>query len=293
MTSPTQRPLKVVTDSTADLPHALSRELGIEVVPLIVSFGNEHYRDGLDLSGEEFYRKLTHSKAMPATAAPAPGAFAEVYERCIADGYDVLSIHLSSDLSGVYNAAMVAAADFNYEVQRVAVVDSRALSMSVGWLAIHAAHAAREHHDLAYAATLVEDMIPRLRILGAFDTLAMLQRGGRIGMASAFLGTMLSVKPLLHMKEGLIEPLERVRTSSKALTRMADIVRGFGPLQACAVMHGYNEEAAHKLVELISPHFPVEQILLTHVGAVLGTHVGPKAVGVACVLASGLVNSEK
>ncbi len=283
------RPVCVVTDSTADVPHDLSHKLGITVVPLTVSFGSQHYRDGVDLSGEQFYARLATTKAMPVTAAPSPGAFSVVYQQLTAGGNDVISIHVSSDLSAVYNAAMLAASDYSGEDggPRVVVVDSRALSMCTGWLAIDAARAAQAGQSLAAISALVRDMVPRLRILGAFDTLEMLQRGGRIGMAGAFLGTMLSVKPLLHLKEGHVEPLERVRTSSKALARIVEIVRDFGPLESLCVLHGYNEEAAAKLHSMLAPYCPADKVLLAHIGAVLGTHIGPKAVGVACVLQRG------
>ncbi len=168
----------------------------------------------------------------------------------------------------------------------MSVIDSRSMSMCLGWMAIYAARAAQAGKSLGEIEVLVRGLIPRVRIMGAFDTLEMLQRGGRIGMAQAFLGNMLSVKPIIQLKDGQVEPMERVRTKNKALQRMADIVAGYGQLDDLAVVHGYDDEDAARLVELLTPIFPREKIVVSHIGAVLGTHIGPRAVGVYCVLAN-------
>lgn len=286
----TTRRVRIVTDSTADLPHELAHNLGISIVPLNVIFGHEQFADGVDLTGPEFYAKLERIKGLPTTAQPAPGLFVNLYELLTSDGSNVLSIHLSSELSGVVNSAKLAADSLGLlepanDGPHVCVVDSRALSMCLGWMAIYAARAARAGKSLDEIQTMVQDMIPRVHIFGAFDTLEMLQRGGRIGMAQAFLGNMLAMKPIIGLKDGRAEPMERVRTKGKALQRIADIVAAQGPLDALCVVHGYDEEDAAKLVDMLAPIYPREQILISHIGAVLGTHIGPRAVGVCFVAA--------
>lgn len=284
---PTRR-VRIVTDSTADLPHELAHNLGISIVPLNVIFGDEQFADGVDLTGPEFYAKLGSIKGLPTTAQPAPGLFSNLYELLTSDGSDVLSIHLSSELSGVVNSAKLAADSVGLleppdGSPRVCVLDSRALSMCLGWMAVYAARAAHAGASLTEIEALVRDMIPRVHIFGAFDTLDMLQRGGRIGMAQAFLGNMLAVKPIIGLRDGRAEPMERVRTKSKALQRIADIVAAQGSLEALCVVHGYDEEDADKLVDMLAAIYPREQILISHIGAVLGTHIGPRAVGVCFV----------
>ncbi len=283
------RRVRVVTDSTADLPHEVAHALGISVVPLNVIFGDQQFADGVDLTGPEFYVRLSHMKNLPTTAQPAPGLFSNLYQLLTSDGSDVISLHISGELSGVVGSAHLAAADLGLinpaDGPRVCVIDTRSMSMCIGWMAIFAARAARAGKSLAEIEALVRSMIPRVRIMGAFDTLEMLQRGGRIGMAQAFLGTMLAIKPIIQLKDGQVEPMERVRTKNRALQRIAEMVASFGPLDALSVVHGYDDEDAAKLVKMLAPIYPRDQIMIGHIGAVLGTHIGPRAVGVCCVIA--------
>jgi DegV family protein with EDD domain len=285
MDSDQRRPVKIVTDSSADIPPHIAAELDIRVVPLRIEFGSRSYYDGVDLSGEEFYRQLRESASLPTTSQPSIGELQQTYKELTRDGCDVVSVHLSSGLSGTYNVACLAAEADELEPGAVAVVDTQAISMCVGWLAIFAARAARAGAAQAEVVALLDEMRHRVRILGLLDTLEYVQRGGRLGMASAFLGTMLSIKPILHMKHGTAQPMEKVRTKPRAIQRLVELTAGFGPLEALAVMHGDAPDEAAKLADMLAPLFPRDQMLIAHIGAGLGTHVGPRAVGVCCVLA--------
>ena len=279
------RSVKIVTDSAADLPPALAARWGIHVVPLRVEIDGQSYRDGVDLSGEELYRRMRASRNLPTTSQPALGELQQIYQTLTADGSDVVSVHLSSGLSGTYNVAALAAEDDSLRPGAVRVVDSQALSMCVGWIALLGAQAAQAGADATAVVALMDELRGRVRILGVLDTLDYVQRGGRLGLASAFLGTMLSIKPILHMKEGTAAPMERVRTWARAMQRLVELTAGFGPLQALAVMHGDAPAQAAQLADMLAPLYPRADIVLTHIGAGLGVHVGPGAVGLGCVLA--------
>ncbi len=278
--------VKIVTDSTADIPAALARELGITVVPLLLQFGEQVYRDQIDLSGEAFYRLLQDTPGVPTTSQPPIGQIEQIYRDLTVDGSPVVSIHVSSGLSGTYSTCALAATSIDLVPGAVQVIDSQALSMCLGWLAICAARAAQAGQSQAEIVALVRAMIPRVRILGVLDTLEWVQRGGRLGLASAFLGTMLAIKPILHMKAGKAVPMERVRTKAKAIGRMVDLTASFGPLDGLAVVHGDDPAEAARLVDLLAPIYPRAGIVVSHIGPVLGSHVGPRAVGICCVVAA-------
>src|SRR5690242_4561586 len=188
------QPVKIVTDSTSDVPPEVARELGITVIPLVVQIGAQTYRDKIDLTGEEFYRLLQATPGVPVTSQPPIGEIEQVYRGLTADGSRVVSIHLSSGLSGTYSTCSLAATALDLEPGAVRVLDSQAISMCLGWQAIFAARAAREGCTQDEIIDLVADLVPRVRILGLLDTLEWVQRGGRLGLASAFLGTMLAIK---------------------------------------------------------------------------------------------------
>ncbi|HMA35483.1 MAG TPA: DegV family protein [Chloroflexia bacterium] len=278
-------PVKIVTDSTADIPPAVAAELGITVVPLLVQIGDQVYRDHVDLNGHAFYRLLEATPGVPTTSQPPIGQIEALYRDLTADGADVVSIHVSSGLSGTYSTCALAATSLDLRLGAVRVVDSQALSMCLGWMAVFAARAARDGRSQAEIGDLVDGMLGRVRILGLLDTLEWVQRGGRLGLASAFLGTMLAIKPILHMKEGKAVPMEKVRTKPKAMQRMVELTESFGRLDALAVVHGDAPDEAERLIDLLAGIYPRDQILVSHIGAVLGSHVGPRAVGICCVLA--------
>jgi DegV family protein with EDD domain len=276
------RRVKVVTDSASDIPADIARELGITIVPCNVHFGERTYRDGVDLSGEEFLNRMATSPILPTTSQPAVGVFEEAYRRLAQETDQIVSINLPKKLSATYNSALLAAQALP-ELE-IVILDSTQVCMAQGWLAIIAARAARQGMGLAEIVALVEDTIPRLRLIALLDTLEYVRRGGRIGKASALLGTLLNVKPLIQVLDGEALPLENVRTRQKALRRLVEIVGDLGPLQEVAVMHANAPATVQQLVEMLAPFHPPDRILVGQVGAILGTHAGPGAVGVACVV---------
>jgi DegV family protein with EDD domain len=274
--------VRVVTDSTADIPPQLAEELGITVIPCNVQFGLESYRDGVDLTREEFYAKLVESPELPTTSVPSVGVFTETYRELAKETNEIVSIHLSSSLSALYSTACLGAKDVA-EV-KIKLVDSRQASMGLGWLAIAAAEAAKEGRGSEEIVAIVKDMIPRTRVLAALDTLEYLRRGGRVSTLVAALGTVLSIKPILEIKEGEVLPKDRVRTREKSIRRLVEIVRDSAPFERLAVIHANVPEVAKRLVEMLSPYHPAEKILIAEVGTVLATHAGPGAIGAAFVI---------
>jgi DegV family protein with EDD domain len=275
--------VKVVTDSTADIPEGLAAELGITIVPCNVHFGLETYRDGLDLSKEEFYARLKTSPTLPTTSAPAAGLFEVTYRELASETDQILSIHLASALSAIYNSACLGAEAVS-DVE-IALMDSGQASMGLGWLVVAAARAAQAGQPLAQIVALLKDMIPRVRLFAALDTLEYLQKGGRVGKAVAVLGTLLSIKPLVEVRDSAVLPLERVRTRRRSIQRLIELVAELGPLEELAVLHSNAPQEAQRLAEEISFLHPLERILIAEVGVIIGTHTGPNGLGVACVVA--------
>lgn len=272
--------LRVVTDSTADLPPKVAEELGIVVVPLAVNFGNEYYLDGVDLSADEFYHKLQRSPTLPTTSQPSPGAFAQTYDRLAAETSEILSIHISAKLSGTY-ASAIAGRDLAGAGADIEVIDSLQASMGLGLLAIMAAKAANNGASLDAVVEMVERAMPRTQFFGAVDTLEYLQKGGRIGKAQFWLGTLLNVKPLIACRDGETHPLERVRSRKRALERLVELALEHKSIQDMAVMHSTTPADAELIGERLSAAFPEERIYRARFGPVIGTYLGPGAVGVA------------
>lgn len=276
--------VKIVTDSTADLPAPLAQEMGISVVPLYVRFGQEDFRDGVDMEAEEFYRRLTTSGVSPTTSAPSPGVFAELYRGLGVGGEGVLSLHLSSKLSATYQAALNASREVGV---RVEVVDSLNLSLGLGLLALAAARWAQQGLSLEDISRRVRQAIPRAHLFGLVDTLEYLQRGGRIGRAQAFLGSLLHIKPLLTVKEGEVYPLERARSRPRAVERLCQLAEAQGPAEMVGVLHNTTPEEALTLAERLRPLSRSGEVYLSRFGPVLGCHIGPGALGVAWLRAEG------
>lgn len=277
-------PIRIVTDSSSDLPRPVAEALDIVVVPLNIHFGNESFREGVDMSHDEFYERLVREAPnLPKTSAPSTGQFMEAYQPIIDEGDDIISIHLSSAVSATYNSARLAAQDF--PPGRVTVVDSRNVSMCLGWVAIAAAEAALRDDDPADILTMVSDMIPRLRIPSFLETLEFVRYGGRIGGAEAFLGTVLNVKPILHIEGGKVVPLEKVRTRGRALDRLMEMARELAPFEDVAVMHTHATETAEALADMLGEVHPRQNVLIAESGVAMGSHVGPGAVGICAVTA--------
>ncbi len=268
--------VKIVTDSSADLPAQLVQELGITVIPLYVRFGEEVYRDRVDISDDEFYQRLSRDPVHPSTVQPSPKDFADVYQKVSREADGIISIHLSSKLSGTCNSALQ-----GKEMAEVAcpieVIDSQTLSMGLGFIAIAAAKAAKAGGALPEIVEEVKKSLPKIRLLGLLDTLKYLAQGGRIGKAKALLGSILNVKPLLSLENGEVVPAGQARTRSKGIDRLFDLVKNDTGIQDLAVVYNTTPEEAQDLVERISPIFDKKQIYLTTVGPLLGVHMGPGA----------------
>jgi DegV family protein with EDD domain len=275
--------LKIVTDSTSDLPLKLTQELDIAVVPLYVHFGQEVFRDGIDIAADDFYQRLASSPVFPTTSAPGPGVFAEAYKGLVDQGHQVISIHISSKLSATHQAAVTASQDF--DSSKVTVVDSQSVSLGLGLMVMAAARAATEGQSLEQVVAQVEGAIPRGHTLFVLDTLEYLQKGGRIGRAQAFVGSLLNVKPILQVKDGEIHPLERSRSRTKALNRLSELAAARSPIEALGVVYTTTPEEAKEMAGRLAHLAPDEEVLIAQVGPVLGAHCGHSVLGVATIRA--------
>ncbi len=268
--------VKIVTDSLSDITDDLAQELGITVVPLYVRFGEEVYRDRVEMTTEEFYRRLVHGDIFPTTTQPPPGDFVDVYKKLAKETDEILVVTVSSMLSGTYQSALQAR-DRIDEKCRIEVIDSQKVAMGLGLIVMAAAKAARTGANLDELADCVRKAIPRSHLVIYFDTLKYLAKGGRIGKAQGLMGAMLSIKPILTIKDGEMAPLTRVRSPSAGLDYLYNFVPGFSKIEALAVEHATTPHEADELVERLSAIFPKEQIYRAIVSPVLGTHAGPNA----------------
>lgn len=286
------RPVQVVTDSTAELPPDVVQELGITVVPLQVIFGEESFRDGVDLTSEEFFRRLADSSDLPTTSQPSVGEFREVYEDLAGKTDRILSVHLSSGFSGTVDAARQAAALLGDRC-RIELIDSGVVSMAMGMAVIAAARTAREGADLEACAEAARSVLRRQRIAVVLDTLEYLRRGGRIGRAQAFLGGLLRLKPILTIRDGEAFPLTRVRTHRKALEALLRLsLEESGDIVEAAVMYATTPEDARSLTEEVERRYPGIPVHLGRFGPVLGVHGGPGMIGMVAVAAEAPVAGE-
>ncbi|HEX6548867.1 MAG TPA: DegV family protein [Candidatus Dormibacteraeota bacterium] len=267
----------VVTDSTADLPSGLAAGRNITVVPLTVSFDGKHFLDGVEIDAAEFYRL----NPTATTSQPSPARFAEAYRKLLENHEEVVSIHISERLSGTYDAA-IQGAQLTESAERIRVVDSSLVSMPLGLLVLAAAHLAAEGSPGAEVERRVVGLAQQTRVYFVVATLENLRRGGRIGRASALLGSVLQVKPVLTIEEGLVTPLERVRTQERSVTRLIELVRAVDQGSGlCAIVgHAAAEEAAQRIAAEIAPMS--ESLLIQPLGPVVGAHAGPGTVGVGC-----------
>ena len=273
----------IVTDSTADLPPALTSSRSISVVPLTLNFDGQALLDGVDITPSEFYRRLPNASTHPTTSQPSPGQFAEVYSRLLADHDSVVSVHISEKLSGTYESAKQGAE--MTDASRVHVVDSEVVSMSLGLVTLAASTMAAGGADAEAIVEKLDTMRGGVQTYFSVATLEFLRRGGRIGRASAMLGSVLQVKPVLCIRDGLVTPLERVRTFERALGRVAELAksvdRGHG---ICAIVgHAGADADAERLARELGPM--ADTLMIQPLGPVVGAHAGPGVVGVGCYAA--------
>jgi DegV family protein with EDD domain len=271
------RRFAIVTDSTADLPDEWRTRYGIEVVPLKVIFGNETFRDRVDITDEQFFQRLAVATKLPTTSAPSPGEFADVYRR-LAESYEgCISIHLGAQLSATAESARVGAQ--SVEGFRVEVIDSETVTMPIAFLCKVAA----ESESLDAAKAAVEVRVPKCRVLALLDTLRYLEMGGRLSRTGAMIGTLLDLKPLLLVADREIKPVDRVRTRTRAIPRMVEYFREDLPVEHVAVMHAEAAEEADTIAARLRDQLPGQEIAVGKIGCVLGTHTGPKALGVVYI----------
>jgi len=275
--------IKIVTDSTAYLPEATVRQHDIRVVPLYVHFGEKAFREGMELSNQEFYTRLKEAPELPTTSQPSAGEFHQVFKELLDAGHEIVTLTISSKLSGTWNSAM--AAKGMLPEADITVIDS--LSTSVGLhlmveTAVEAASAGATRQEIVEK---VEAIKQSLQIFFVVDTLEYLAKGGRIGNAKAFLGTLLKVKPILVLQDGAIEPLEQVRSKRKAQARMLDLVEEYvgnrGPQARTAVTNALVPDEAEALKKEIVERLGCREPVMGELGPVIGTHTGPGVVGVA------------
>ena len=273
-------PVRVVTDSASDLTAEEAAALGVEVVPLTIRFGEEEFVDRKDLTPSEFYRRLAASPVLPETAAPSPGAFEAAFRKLLDEGADgIVCINISSGLSATMQSAQTGARGI--EGADIRVVDSRSITWGLGSQVEAAAKAAADGAAADEVVKLVEEMVPRTRVYGALDTLENLKKGGRIGGAQAMLGTLLSIKPVLDISApaGVVEQAGKPRTRAKALQFLADKVAADAPVENVGVLHGSAPDV-DRFLDLLAPVVPRDEIHVGEIGATIGTHGGPRVVGV-------------
>ncbi len=269
----------IVTDSSCDLSEADTDALEIGVVPLSIRFGSEEFVDREQLSVEDFYAKMASTGLLPETAAPSPGRFEQEFRAAAAAGADaVVCINLSSELSATMQSARAAATALDGELD-VRVIDSLSLTGGLGTMVLAAARAAADGADADTVEALVRAMVPRTEIYGALDTLENLKKGGRIGSAKALLGSMLAVKPIIHITDGAVEEAAKQRTRRRALEWLRDTLFEAGDVEQLSVLHGEAPDV-DVFLDMIASRYPRDSIRLGKIGAVIGTHGGPGVVGI-------------
>ena len=272
--------VRIVTDSSADLPLELAERRKITVVPCNVMLGDVGYKDGVDISPDDLYRHLVDSQEFPTTSQASSADFQPVYQALLDDGHSILSIHVSGRLSGTLHSAEQAKASFEDGV-RIQVVDSLLASIPMGLVVLSAAELADDGASLEEVAEKVARILPLTKCYFLLDTLEYLQKGGRIGKAQAFVGSILNVKPILGLEDGAVMPIERTRNRQRGLRRLLELARQEAPLTRLAVIHSTDPLMARGVRQELSDLLPEDQIISARFGATLGTYIGPGGVGIA------------
>ncbi|MGH2521102.1 MAG: DegV family protein [Anaerolineales bacterium] len=278
----TNRTVAIVTDSTAYIPKALTEQYQIYVVPSVVNWGTQTYRDGVDIQASEFFERLKTDPVHPTTAVASIGEFRDVYAKAAEAAQAVVGVHISSKLSGIYSAAEQAKAML--PDKRIELIDSNATAMALGFAVLAAARAAAEGQALEQVAEAARKTLPCIGLIFTVETLEYLRRGGRIGGAQAFLGGVLDMKPILELREGRVEPVERVRTKKKAVQRVLEIVgekvKGKAPVRL-ATIHAAAPQEAAALLETAKAQLGAVEAILAEASPTVATHAGPGTVGLA------------
>ncbi len=278
-------PLKIVTDSACDVPPEAAEALGVTIVPVYINIGEEGFREGVDITKDEFYRNLSSYRVYPTTAAPAIGAFTEIYEELAAAGAtEILSIHLADSISATCNSARLGAEAA--QGVSVTVYDSRQITLGAGLLVVTAAAAAAEGKSLAEIVALLDERVTRSRVFGMLDNLEALRRSGRVNWAQFGLGTLLRIKPVMMIQADDISVVAKIRTRTRALEQTIQMVSEFSPFERLAIIHVQAAEAAEELRQQAENLFQTEHPpFIMEVTPAIGVHLGIGAVGFACVAA--------
>jgi len=278
--------VKIVTDSTSDLPPDVAKKLGITVVPLYVHFGEEVYKDGVDISPDQFYRRLTEGPILPKTSTPSPDTFKQLYNDLAQDANGILSLHIASKLSATYESAMVGKDGVDCQIS---VVDSLTTSMGLGLLAIIAARAANDGATLHAIVELIYATIPKVRVFFTVDTLEYLRKGGRIGTAQWLLGSLLKIKPVLEVIDGHVAGIAKARSHAKAIDKVRNLTESLGKIEEMAVVYNTTPEESESLAKSVGHLISEEKVFYATLGPVIGTYSGPGAIGIASVLKNSAV----
>lgn len=274
--------VRVVTDSTADLPRQIAEDLDITVVPLIVRFGDEELLDGVTIDSDTFFRRLASSATLPKTSQPSVETFRETYERVSEGGHDIVSIHISSRLSGTLNSASIAREDVDRGTH-IELIDSYNVSLGLGGIVQEAAEAAKQGANLSEVTNVARRAMDRVHFAATLDTLEYLQRGGRIGRARSLIGSLLSIKPILHVEDGEVAPFDRVRTRAKAVARLQELALEHRNARRLYVACSANDPEAMEMIERLQPQMPHTDFVFSHFGPTVGVYIGPNALGVCWV----------
>lgn len=277
--------IAVVTDSTSDLPPDIAQLHSISVVPLNVHIEDETFLDGVTISADEMYRRLPDQKVIPTTSAPSVGTFAEMYEKLGETHDEIISVHLSSKLSLTHGAAVNAVSELGSNGPRIEVVDTEQASMALGYTAVQAAEAIAGGSSLDDAVALVKNASKRAVFIGMVDTLEYLVRGGRIGKAQGYIGSILRVRPILTLQDGIAHPFERARNRKKGIARLKSIVAEYAPLEKLSVLYTTDEVDAQNIANEIAEFAPDGEPVVAQLGPVVGNYLGPGTLGLGMIRA--------
>jgi DegV family protein with EDD domain len=278
--------IAVVTDSTSDLPVDIAKQHGITIVPLNVHIEDETFLDGVTISADEMYRRLPDQKVIPTTSAPSVGSFIEAYEKLSESHDEIISIHLSSKLSLTHNSAVQAASELNEKGAKIEVIDTEQASMALGWIAVQAAEKIASGGSLDEAVALAKSASTRASFTGMVDTLEYLVRGGRIGKAQGFVGSLLRIRPILTLTEGVAHPAGRARNRTKGITRLKEMVAEASPLDKLAILYTTDKNDAEEIANSVAEYSKNGKPVVAQLGPVVGNYLGPGTPGL------GLIRSE-
>jgi DegV family protein with EDD domain len=277
--------IAVVTDSTSDLPPDIAAQHGISVVPLNVHIEDETFLDGVSISADEMYRRLPDQNVIPTTSAPSAGTFAELYKKLGETHDEIISIHLSAKLSLTHGSAVNAVAELGSSGPKIKVVDTEQASMALGWTAVQVAEAIAAGMSLDGAVELAESASKRAVFIGMVDTLKYLVRGGRIGKAQGFVGSLLKIRPILTLRDGEAHPLERARSRNKGIARIKSMVEEYAPLEKLAILYTTDEVDAHDIANEVASFAPDGEPVVAQLGPVVGNYLGPGTLGLGLIRA--------